>query len=190
MRQPTQLEKSVARLINDEFPQKKNMNRYGSEYGEMDIYIAEIVDNPWENLTSYSTIGLSKYIHHSGDLPVQIEIIGACLSGTENFGNLISSCAFHSMENNYNITYGSCIQGLIDDYYISSCLSHITFVAPVFWETLAKKTVDGIDVLWLMALPISSSEAEYLSKYGIDALEKKLIETNADLTDFERASIV
>lgn len=190
MRQPTKLEKAVARFLNDEYPQDIRMNRYEANYRDTDLYIAEMPNNPWGGIISYSTIGLSDYIHHSGDMPIRIEIIGACLEGVENYGNVVAGCAFHSIQNKNIITYGSCIQGLIDDYNISSCLSHITFVNPFLWQNLPKKSIDDVDIFWLMALPISSTEAEYLSMYGIDALEGKLAEVEADVMDFERSSVV
>lgn len=189
MRQPTDLEKSVARFLVGHFPQHVGMHRYGDDFGN-DLYVADIEGAPERDFVTYSTIGLSEYEHFAGDVPVRIELIGMCPVGVENYGNVVASCAFHSITNGNSITYGSCIQGIVDDYNISASLSHVTFVHPFKWDDLARVHIADHDILWLMALPISSKEAQYLSEYGIDALERKLEDAKADITDFERPSVV
>jgi suppressor of fused protein SUFU len=61
---------------------------------------------------------------------------------------------------------------------------------PVYWpDSFATCVEDGKDVVIAWLIPISSSEAEYVSQYGWNAFEDRLAEADPDLTDIFRTPI-
>lgn len=149
-------------------------------------------DRPYDGVTSYSTIGLSGHsIDQTVDnLPLRVEIVGACASGYECFPNILGSCAFNIINTKFTCYPGAIFQNVVKYYIPDSPMKHILFTPPFLWEDkLTTINFDDKKVAWLLAVPISDKEFEYAKKYGTDALENLFEEHQIDIFDLKRKSV-
>ena len=190
MRQPDTFELSVGRYARERLGAATKVVRYGDDYGERDMFLVSGADFPDYGVTSYATVGLSKIAQHVGEKQVHVEILGACASDIDGFDNVISSCVFDSVRNKTNIVHGSHVVDIISQYSLSNTMKHIVFVSPFLFPEFEKIRIDEIDIYWLMAIPISDDELEFLVMHGVDALEDEFERAQIDIYDIQRASCV
>lgn len=157
----------------------------------VDLYIGE--DTPQKGLITCSTVGLSEY-NIGLKLPtgkrVAAEFIGACSNFYEYFPNIVSSCAFNIISGNYFCRPGAVYPDMIAQYYEGIDMKHVMFSEPFLWDDLSNIEQEDKVITWLMIVPISDAELQYLKEYGSDALETLFEEKNIDIFDLERKSVV
>jgi len=164
---------------------------YVNEDSKIDIYIGE--NRPYEGVTSYGTIGLSNYdigLEVPNKKALRVEFIGACGNYYKEFANIISSCAFNIVTGQYSCNPGVVYPDIINQYYEESEMKHIMFAAPFLWDNLSTIEFDTTVVTWLMPIPISDSEFEFVKEHGSEALEELFEEHDIDVFDLERKSVV
>lgn len=156
------------------------------------IDILSCNDRPYDGVTSYSTIGLSG---HSidltiDDIPLRVEIVGACASEYECFPNILGSCAFNIINTKYKCYPGAIFPSVVKYYLPDSSMKHILFMPPFLWEEeLTTLSFNDKKVAWLLAVPISDKEFEYAIEHGTDALETLFEEVQIDIFDLKRKSV-
>ena len=69
-------------------------------------------------------------------------------------------------------------------------MKHVMFSEPFLWDDLSNIEQEDKVITWLMIVPISDAELQYLKEYGSDALETLFEEKNIDIFDLERKSVV
>ena len=189
MRDPTQIEKKIFHYLRGKWGESSRVFGAKDKYSDEELFILSAEDSPQEGCRSYSTIGLCNFSHHSGDAKVNIELAGCSLEGVENYDNLLASCAYYSISHGSCITYGNIIRDILYDHNLSRSLEHVTFVSPFLWEGLKFRYSDDFTCHWLLVLPISSGEANFLLENGIDSLERRFEDLNVDILDLERDSL-
>jgi len=190
MRSPTAYELELGRFLRSRFGADTKVVRFADDEHENDAFIVSGYDCPYEGVTSYGSVGLSNRDQFSGSLPVRVEILAACASSADFIDNLVASCVFDSLKNGTNIVYGAVIRDLAVQYNASSTLKHVTFVSPFLWNDLNKVDLSGKTIHFLLMLPISDAELDYLAECGIDALEKTFDEKQIDIFDINRPSAI
>jgi antitoxin YqcF len=166
---------------------------YWDEIKQNWIDIVTYPNSPFEDVTSYATIGLSDFSigKKVGDIQLGIEIVGACNKKFDKFPNIMSTCAF-----NIIVEHSSCFPGciypdLIDMYMPESSMKHILFMQPFGWNkefhTLEFPTKK---VAWLLTIPISEAEYQYARKKGAEALEIFFEKKQIDIYDLNRKSVL
>jgi Suppressor of fused protein (SUFU) len=186
----TPLQRAVAIYSQDVFGEKAEIYTYGREGFLERSMIMKTPDCPVNGSMTSSSIGLSSHSQPSFGKAVNIEIVGACSSSSVDYGNIISSCVFECLINNQQITYGAYFANLVDQYYPNLKMKHVAFVAPFYWDNiLTHKSLGGLDVYWLYALPIADGELDFLRRNGIDRLERELQSQEADVLDLNRLPI-
>ncbi|MFD0897277.1 suppressor of fused domain protein [Loigolactobacillus binensis] len=160
------------------------------ENASIDIFIGE--NRPDEGLTSYSTIGLSNYSIglKTNDKKLRVELIGTSGTNFEYFGNIMSTCAFNIIVDHQSCHPGMVYTNIIDQYYSGTDMKHIFFVSPFLWERLTTLETKEKSITWLLMVPISDAELEFLEKNGSEALENKFIEQQIDIYDLGRNSVI
>ena len=79
--------------------------------------------------------------------------------------------------------------GYVADFLPSTTVPHLYFSAPFLWESSLKTLDCGTKkVSWLLAVPISDAEYEYLIEHGDSALEDLLEKQRIDIFDLTRSS--
>jgi hypothetical protein len=190
LRQPSPREVEIGRFTRTAFGGTSAVHRYADDDGVHELFLVSAIDSPEAGVTSFGTVGLSAFPIRYGDQDVNVEVLGACASSVEPFSNVISSCAIERMKDGTSIHYGSWIESILDPYAISPTLRHVTFVAPFLWEGFTPHAFDGVEIHWLLAVPISDGELNLLRDHGIDALETAFEQHQIDLFDISRASVV
>jgi len=189
MRNTTETEVGILHFLREKWNEYTRVFGSKDKFSEEELFVLSSDENPHEGYRSYSTIGLSSFVHRSGDTKVRLELAGCALEGVENYDNLLASCAYYSISNESCISYGFIIKNIMYDHNLSRSLEHMTFVSPFLWDGMRCRLSDEFTCHWLLALPISSGEANFLIENGIDALERRFEDMNVDVLDLERESI-
>ena len=183
--------KTLLKLIGGE-PKIIRFNSNDPRFG-VDIFIGR--DRPYDNITTYSTIGLSDYsigITTTRKKELRVEFIGACNNEYNLFSNIVSSAAFNIINDKATCKQGTVFTDIIEQYYNDDdiTMKHIMFVDPFLWENIKSIEFDDMVVTWLMAIPISESEFKFRTQHGSDALEKVFEENAVDICDLKRIPVI
>jgi hypothetical protein len=193
MAQPRELsvlQRAIALHAQNVMGERAEIYTYGSEDGKLELPVIVAPDNPTFGVSTYATIGLADHPQPNYGSNVQLELIGACQTDVTEFGEVLSSCVFECLKHERPINYGVVFENIVGQYSLSETMQHVTFVAPSLWEDFTKVRFLQLDVLWLMAIPVSASEVGYLRAHGIDALETRLEVAAVDITDINRPSVI
>jgi antitoxin YqcF len=167
---------------------------YHHDTEKVSVDLLRCVDRPYGEVTSYSTIGLSDspmFKEDDMEFPTRLEIAGACATAAEFFPNILASAAFCIMRTQKLYSPGSVMPGYVREYYPSTTVPHLYFTAPFLWEDSLKTLDCGTKkVSWLLVVPISDGEQEYLREHGDNALEDLFEKHQIDIFDLNRASVV
>ena len=186
----TQRKKAIFQAIHDAVGLTPKVFSFGDEVekNHIDIYIG--TDRPDIGLSTYSTIGLSEYpiglVDSSTGRQIRVEFIGMCDSTFADFPNVLASCAFNIINDQYSCSPGMVYLNVINQYYNNSEMRHIYFTDPSYWDDLYGFDLDGNYVTWLFAIPISDKELDYLEKHGDDEFEKLFEENNTEVFNLYR----
>jgi hypothetical protein len=185
--------KYIAHTILDIIGGIPKVTRYWDNNREsmIDIFIG--ANRPYEGISCYSTIGLSSYpidLKTTDNKKIRVEFIGACDSSSDMFANIISSCAFNIINDKYSCDPGTVYPYVVSEYYPDTEMRHIYFTTPFLWENIHNLEFDDIIVTWLMAIPISDSELNFLKSNGSDQLESLFEEKDIDVFDLNRKSVL
>jgi hypothetical protein len=111
------------------------------------------------------------------DKEIRVEFISICSTSIIEFPNIIATCAFNIIISKYSCKPGTVYPNIIKDHYGNLEMEHGYFTPPYLWEDL--QSIEDADkvVTWLLAMPISNNEFEFLKNNGSDALEDLLEKT-------------
>ena len=104
---------------------------------------------------------------------------------------MLASAAFCVLKDGWLAAPGVVFPGLVAEYLPTTTTPHLMWGEPQPWPDLAAAPVDGLgDLHWLLAVPISDAEKEYLEARGYDALDEKLGAAQAEFFDLWRPSVI
>jgi hypothetical protein len=185
--------KAIAKHVAKAFGGVPRVNAYLHESEPLTVDILRCEDRPCDGVTSYSTIGLSDWpmFKEGKEFPARLEIAGACATANGSFGNILASTAFCVMRTGCLCHPGSVMLDYVREYYERTTVPHLYFTAPFLWED-ALKTLDcgSKKASWLLIVPISNAECDYLRDRGDDALENLFEKHQIDIFDLRRPSVV
>lgn len=69
-------------------------------------------------------------------------------------------------------------------------MKHIYFTTPFLWNNLPGLELEDKVITWLMAIPISDNEFDFLIQNGSESLEGLFEEKNINIFDINRKSII
>lgn len=185
--------KALARYALKAFGGSPHVQAYYHDTEALSVDILKCEDRPCKGVTSYSTIGLSDtpMFKDGEEFSVRLELSAACSSVNTQFANVIASAAFCIVRSKRLYHPGATLQGYVREYFASSSVPHLYLTAPFLWESELKMlSLESKKVCWLLAMPISESESQYLGVYGDDALESLFEEHQVDIYDLNRSSVV
>lgn len=142
------------------------------------------------SVTTLSTIGISNVDigKEIDDKPLRVELLMLGDAHEEIFENILASVAFKIKETQY-CDFGLIIENVIEPYVSDTTVKHILLMQPVFWEKYSPCVLDGNIVAWLLAIPISDDERNYIDQNGIDKFDAFLEKSNIDLIDLHRNNV-
>lgn len=185
--------KHIFNILHNEIKLTPKVISYADETSEysIDIYIGE--NRPDIGLSTYSTIGLSNYpinVIAKDGREIRIEYIGMCKSSFNEFPNIVASCAFNIIKDNYSCMPGMVAINAISSYCNELEMKHIYYTTPIYWDNLQGVVLNDNIVNWLLMVPISDEELDYLNKNGEEEFEKIFEKEEVDVFDIYRKSIV
>ncbi|UNL87562.1 suppressor of fused domain protein [Priestia koreensis] len=188
----TKANRIIARTALEAFGGKPSVSKYWDENNMSNVDILSTIDQSYEGVTSYSTIGLSDYsIGYSVDeKPLRVEIVGTSATMFKLFPNVLSTCAFNIINTKLPITHGKIFKGVVRMYYPNSEMEHVLFTSPFLWEKLIPLDFTDKKVTWLLAVPISTKELLFTEREGTGALEDLFEEKDIDIFDISRNSVI
>ena len=185
--------KTVAKHVLKAFGGTPQVRAYHHHTESLSVDILRCDDRPCGGVTAYSTIGLSDHpmLQDGKEFPTRLEIAGACATAYEFFANILASAAFSIIRTQKLYHPGSVMPGYVREYYSSTTVPHLFFTAPFLWEDALKTLGCGTKkVSWLLIVPISDAEREYVKEHGDDALEDLFEKHQIDIFDLSRPSVV
>ena len=82
---------------------------------------------------------------------------------------------------------GVIFPDLVRNRRLSRTLEHIIWAPPFPWPQLGTVAVgDGLEVHWLLAVPISESERQFVLRRGFDEFEKLMSEGDVEYWNLDR----
>lgn len=171
--------------------QRPAVGRFWDEPERKSIDIVRCDDLPQKGEQVCATIGLNHTNIGlvSGDLPLRIELIGACDIQIGQFQNMMATAAFEIMDNRTGFP-GYIIRNVISEYIHDSDMKHFLLTEPFLWEDAKSITVNGIHIAWLMTVPISEKEYEFACSEGSDELEELFEQKDIDVCNIYRRSVI
>lgn len=165
--------------------------RYWNDIHEKSIDILSCSNRPYSGVASYGTIGLSGcdigLFVDNKDL--RVELLGSCDINQQMFANILASTAFEIMDKG-ECTYGSVVSNVLSNYIKDSDMQHVYLMNPFLWERFNTMETQKMKIAWLLIVPISEEEKNYLIKNGYTELEKKFEQVDIDIFNLNRKSIL
>ena len=167
------------------------VNCYNNDDQSKQIDIMCCKESKYSDTNSYASIGLNDFDGGviSENLSVRIELIGVAPANSDYMGNVVASAAFEIIDNG-SFAYGDVIQNVVSAYCPDTDLKHVVLVSPVYWNEYTPFVEGDISVSWLMMIPVTTDEMQYIENYGIDAFEKLMVEKQIDILDLHRPSVI
>ncbi|WP_338286826.1 suppressor of fused domain protein [Luteolibacter sp. LG18] len=175
------------------FGGQPEVTRYQDESGKHHIDLLRCPEAPEHGVDSFATVGLSDHPRQAEGMeqPIRVELTGGCASEhAEAFAAILSTAAFCSIKEGWPVYPGAVFADLVTMYEASRTMQHVMFTEPFPWDELEPVKLPEKEVLWLMMVPVSESEAAYAEEHGFEALETLFEEKEVDVFDLNRAAVV
>lgn len=158
---PSEQHKTIAKTVVKAFGGTPKVIRYYDDNNESSVEVLSCMDRPWNDVVSYSTIRLSDHSIDllADDIPLRVELLGACNKEFDLFPNILATCAFNVINTNFPCHPGSIYPNVVRFYMPESSLQDIVLVSPFLWDD-KPSSINFIDktVAWLMIVPISEAK--------------------------------
>ncbi len=181
----------VARVAAANFGGEVRVNRYYDQGKVNSIDILDCVDRPVLSLTTYSTVTLHGTVNVLEGADVRVELLGVAASSASRFPNMLCQAALCVIKQHWLCAPGVIFPGLLTEYSLSNTLPHLMWISPFLWDELGEAEIfPDFRVHWLMALPISDEEREFVAENGFNEFEKVLEDADVEYYDLGRRSLV
>lgn len=160
------------------------------------VDVLTCTDAPASGFTTWSTVTL----HARGNelpmadgskLDVRVEMMAVGLPGSDVMGKILGSCAFAVLQDDWMLAPGVVYGDVVSLYDDKATTPHVMWSHPFTAPDLAMVEInDDLKVHWLMAVPITEAERQFLQENDYDALAQKLDAAQVNYLDLNRASAV
>jgi len=185
--------KRIASSIARVFGGTPRVTRFWDDRRAHSLDILSCSDRPQDGVTSFSTIGLSDHplFQDGSEFHVRVELVGAVGSSFQKFDDALASAGFCIINSRWFCCPGAIFPDVLSEYNCSKTMRHFYFMPPFLWESrLQTMTLGQKKVAWLMPIPISEAEREFVALNGRSALEGLFAERQIDVFNLNRRSEV
>lgn len=161
------------------------------EYPPLSVSVLRCPDKPHDGLTSFSTIGLSDLPLPGVEIrpPLGVEIVA--VSQLPAFAGVLADAARQMLDNRWPLAPGIVLFHVISARPLAPALPHLLLIEPSLWaDQLNSCILSTKTVAWLLGVPVSDAEADYVKAQGATALKDRFRETHANIFDPRRPSTV
>jgi hypothetical protein len=183
--------KKVAKYALGFIGGKPNVSRYYNDDETKKIDIMTSESGVIKGIPTCATIGLCQTdigLSTNGK-KLRVELVAACDLNSEILGNILATISFDVMDTK-SCAHGMLIPNVIRSYVKGTELKHVVLMSPVFWSKYQVLEDDDCMVAWLMVVPITDSEKNYIEHNGIAAFDSLLERKDADVINMQRKPIV
>lgn len=181
--------KQIARHVVATFGGPPIVLRFAVEKEGLSLDVVGSVDRPRAGVNAYSTVGSSDYPENRepGELTPRAEIYGICTADKVMFPNILASVAIRAIQDGRALKIGEAIRDAVGIVYPKSSVPHLFLAEPVLWtDRLAMLECGAKKVTWLLAVPASDRELEFLARQTESERQKFLQDRQADLANLAR----
>jgi antitoxin YqcF len=182
--------RAAARAAAAAFGCKPDIYKYGDEDEGHKVDVLSCKDRPGPGLVSYSTLGVHLVPNLIDEDDFRVELAGIAEQSVEQFPNVLATAAFYVIKDRWHVAKGIVFDGLLNQYKVSKTMQHLMWVEPLEWEQLASVDVGALTIHWMLGIPISESERQYLLTNGYWKLEALFVDREVDFWDLNRRPVV
>lgn len=184
----TQAHKDWANFLRSQIGGKTSVTMYDDDERttRIPIFSGEI-----EGGVVGATIGLMDF-DQSGNLGVQLrtEVLIDSRVQDARVLNVLSTIAFYVMKDKWRIAPGVIFEDIFQMYFPGTALPHIYFTGPYQWDDMTKVVLGDQTIYPLLAIPISTAEADLASRDSGRDLESFWTANSVDVLDWNRTSSI
>ena len=196
---PTEFERAVLAYESERIGRFSRVIEHLNDDETIRIPVAEADASPDPGLTSYATIGLSRFdndLRADSGRPLRVELLATARSELSFVAGGLANCALNVASGDYWAQPGLVFPDVFSGYDDAVTTPHGLLWYPFQWDaTFEGLTLDGLDIEWLLVLPITAAEMAFIDQRGagpngqganalIDAFEA----SSTDVWDLHRAS--
>lgn len=163
-----------------------------TETGEVSTYIVESEEDVWEGTVTYGTVGLltlsTGYVYEHK--PLVNELMAVVNTKYKGYGTVLGSVVTNAKYFGMTAIEGSIHKDVIGMYYPNEEMKHVVLTQSMYWEGLYTLDLGEKVETWLLAIPISDGELEYLETEGMESLLNIFEEKGVYIADLNRDSVV
>ncbi|MCI1747232.1 MAG: suppressor of fused domain protein [Acidipropionibacterium sp.] len=153
-------------------------------------------NSPAPGWTTWSTVTLHTQPNvlpmASGEsLEIRAELMAVGVPGSEVMGKVVGSCAFAVLQDHWMMAPGIVFGDVVSLYDPETTTPHIMWAHPFTATDLGAVKVDqDLTVHWLVAMPITEAERQWLAGHDYEAFADLLDEHEVTYADLRRESVV
>ncbi|AZZ41015.1 suppressor of fused domain protein [Acidipropionibacterium jensenii] len=151
---------------------------------------------PVPGWTTWSTVTLHTQPNElpmaSGEsLEIRAELMAVGLPDSDVMGKVLGSCAFAVLQDHWMMAPGVVFGDVVSLYDPQTTTPHIVWCHPFTATELGAVDIeDDLTVHWLVAMPITEAERQWLEAHDYDAFANLLDEHEVTYSDLRRKSVV
>lgn len=168
-----------------------HIHRFYDEGEKNSLFILTSEDAPDPGFSTFSTVNLHESVNQldGKHVPVELALVGE--SSLDWLANVVATAGFFVKKDGWLAAPGVVFPDLIAEYSPGGALPHVMWVPPFPWDSLSGVALEeGLKVHWLLGVPISSAERDFLEQKGFDELEDLFVREKMDYFDLSRRSVV
>jgi hypothetical protein len=187
--------KTINTKLSGFFGGTPNINRVFNDDESDWVDVASYVDLPDENLTTFATIGMSKFssgFETKDGKSIRVELVAIADSMMPEFANMLGACAFNIAQGEYRLHPGVIYPDIVSQFLPKVTTKHMLIIPLVSWPNpIGDLEVGNSVVTWLQAVAVTDAEFQKARSDGnTDDLVRVLGESQIDVTDLDRNSVV
>lgn len=187
--------KAIANYLRTLYKNTPEVTTVKNDDESLELDVAVMNDFPEEGIRSFSTLGLSdtEILDDDGNaLDFRVEIFAADDTGTNIIPDLLFEIYAHMKDDpEWNCIPGSTLEDVIEIWLPDSPMKHVYFAPCFLVEELSEMHhFDQDEVIWVMMIPISQKELEFLLENGDDAFDDLMEQKEVNILDLNRSSVL
>lgn len=158
-----------------------------------DVVVADGVPAP--GYSTYATSGVRQFptnLTSEDGKELRTEFVLAARTTAREGADIADACALAASNGTFHIAPGAVIPDAVKFVAPNLRCEHILLVPPFLWPELevVRELDDGSVLTRLQAVPITRGELQFAAEKSADALMERLEAKRADVSNFDRPSVV
>lgn len=158
-----------------------------------DVVVADGVPAP--GFSTYATSGVRQFptnLTSEDGKELCTEFVLAARTTAREAADVADACALAASNGTFHIAPGAVIPDAVKFVAPNLRCEHILLVPPFLWPELevVRDLSDDVVLTRLQAVPITRGELQFAAEKGADALMERLESRGADVSNFDRPSVV